>query len=163
MSSDAAFTPQVIHGGGFDPAALADQLWSQGMYDEANNVGRMVPDVEGRTCGLTGYQAHGYARVPGTDVPISHGMYESTPTAYQRWTGFEGRPPARPTAKVASSGNYTVTRWARTDNGPSQGGEAVLAVLGAHEGSVLVFDYVTLPDGRTVTTVAVDRPKPVEG
>ena len=159
MTENAAFVPQVIQGGGFDPVAMADQLRAAGNWEMANEMGRMVPDVDGRTCGLTGAQAHGYAFIPGTPVPISHGMYEQTPTPLQRWMGFEGRPVARPTAKVASSGAYTVTRWGRTDNGPSQGPEAVLAVLGAHEGSVLVFDY--LPDGRVV--VDVDRPRPVEG
>ena len=167
MSTQPAWRPEVIPGGGFDPRGLADSLWEAGNYDAANEVGRMVPDIAGRTCGLTGTQAHGYARIPGTNVPISHGAYEKTPTPLQRWTGGwidmhsrDGdergvqRDPERPVLKVSRRDKYLLLPLARTDGGPAQGGEALIGALDLTEGALVEMDYT--PDG----DVLLRRPRP---
>ncbi|WP_239404507.1 hypothetical protein [Frankia sp. Cj3] len=140
---------------GFDPRVLADELWEAGNYEAANEVGRFVPDIPGRVCRLTGMQAHGYARIPGTigaaDVAISHGAYEKVPTPLQRWNGWEGLAPERPLASVAARGSYLVLVLGRTDKGPIGGIASVMGLKA--EGQVRV-EY--LPDG----TVTVERVEP---
>lgn len=136
----AAWSPQVLPGGGFDPRAMADRLWDQGMYDEANNLGRMVPDIPGRVCRLTGTQAHGYARIPGTDgkadVAISHGAYEQVPTALQRWVGGWTDPsgtvrdPQREHGKVVRQGGKLMLPLMHADHGAAQGLEGMARALG---------------------------------
>lgn len=89
-------------------AGLANSYWEAEQYQKANEVGRLVEDIPGRRCRLTGDQARGYARIPGTrgdaDVAISHGKDEAHPTALTRWVGWTDdggveHEPERPTLR----------------------------------------------------------------
>lgn len=150
-----------------NPRELADQLRAEGQDEMAAEIGRMVDTDENRTCVLTGKIALGYARVPGTDpdvdLPLSHGRDERPPTAFQRWLGGwkndkgVAQKPQRPSAKFVDVGPYADLRMGRSDpldHGPAQGGEAILAALGAKKGSLVTFDFlangdIVIPRGRS--------------
>lgn len=166
MSTERAWEPQVMPGGGFDPRAVADSYWQAGNFEAANEMGRLVPDIAGRMCRLTGRQAHGYARIPGTvgdaDVAISHGMHDGYPTPLQRylggWIDPQGnrRDAERPILKVTQRSGTPMIPLAEVRG--YTGGEALRGVLDLSEGAELRVEY--LADG-TPTLHRHDRPTPV--
>jgi hypothetical protein len=116
--------------------AMIDQMTAAGRYEIAADIGASFPDDESRIDTLTGNVAHGYAFVPGTRFPLSHGSTEARPTPFQRWMRGE-----RPAARVANAGAYLDLRLARTDHGAAQGGEAIVRMLGLTDpGAEVEFD-----------------------
>lgn len=190
MTTDAAFRPQAIRGGGKDARlnarrAQMRELWDEGMatrdagdtkgadelFDEANDLGMSMPTDEARVCVLTGRMALGYARVPGTDwdadVPLSHGGKEPRPTALDRWTGWteEGgqyHAPLLPAGVVTMRNDVPMLRLNAAKGSPNPGLAGVMRLLGVGDGDWVEADIARDGSVRLRRAAPGGGPRPVE-
>jgi hypothetical protein len=123
---------------------LCDKLIAAGDYARAAVIGRGVNDIDGRTCVVTGRRAGGYAFLPGTRLPVSHGMWDDTPTVYDKVVGVGTywQP------QIVNNKGFLDLRLGRVDPKTDNhglplaplGGELLLARLGVGEGDTLTIE-----------------------
>lgn len=141
---------------------MCDEFRALGMHDRAAQIGKAVNDIPDRPCGVTHKQAGGYAFLPGTNIPVSNGMYDTSPTVYDKVVGST----AYSRASVVRTGKFLDLRLTNAENfdpdphgltGNPQGGELAVLLLGLAAGNVVEFTAIEI-DGEPA--VVMRKPKP---
>lgn len=165
MTTEAAWQPQMVPGGGRDRRierrkTEMRELWAEAweaadrghseladeLFMEANGLGMALPTEERRICRVTGTIALGHARLPYTDwdadVAVSHGDAEPRPTALHRYVGgwTDGNGVERKPEPILGT---TYTNRAKEVVGIArQGLDPLFALLGLDRpGAVFRVDY----------------------